>query len=105
MPSGNQGSKGNRGNQGNQGNQGGNQGKGRQGDTSNRGFASMDPQTQREIASEAARRRTKRALLTNSIPRKLARPGARAGRPARAVKASAERYSLHEKGCHVHPLI
>lgn len=43
----------------NQGNQGGNQGgKGQNeqsGDTSNRGFASMDPQQQREIAAEGGR--------------------------------------------------
>lgn len=42
------------------GNQGGNQGGGKgsgssQSDTSNRGFASMDPQTQREIASEGGK--------------------------------------------------
>lgn len=40
------------------GNQGGNQGEGRgnkQSNTSNRGFASMDPQKQREIASEGGR--------------------------------------------------
>lgn len=51
-------------NQGNNGgNQGGNQGgkqddnkqSGSQGDTSNRGFASMDPEKQREIASEGGR--------------------------------------------------
>ena len=40
---------------GNQGNQGGNQGGNNQSDTSNRGFASMDPQRQREIASEGGR--------------------------------------------------
>ncbi|NNG22303.1 KGG domain-containing protein [Telluria aromaticivorans] len=43
------------GNQGNQGNKGGNQGGNNQSDTSNRGFASMDPQRQREIASEGGR--------------------------------------------------
>jgi len=44
------------GNQDNQGNQGGNQGgKNQQSDTSNRGFASMDPERQREIASEGGR--------------------------------------------------
>lgn len=42
------------------GNQGGNQGGGKgsgssQSDTSNRGFASMDPQKQREIASEGGK--------------------------------------------------
>ena len=37
---------------GNKGKQGGNQ---QSGDTSNRGFASMDPQRQREIASEGGR--------------------------------------------------
>lgn len=38
------------------GKQGGNQGGNQQsGDTSNRGFASMDPQKQREIASEGGR--------------------------------------------------
>jgi len=41
------------GNQG--GKQGGNQGGNKQSDTSNRGFASMDPQRQREIASEGGR--------------------------------------------------
>ncbi|GGB83070.1 hypothetical protein GCM10011572_01240 [Pseudoduganella buxea] len=42
---------------GNQGgnNQGGNKGSKQSGDTSNRGFASMDPQRQREIASEGGR--------------------------------------------------
>ncbi|QBE65229.1 KGG domain-containing protein [Pseudoduganella lutea] len=40
-------------NQGN--NQGGNKGSKQSGDTSNRGFASMDPQRQREIASEGGR--------------------------------------------------
>jgi hypothetical protein len=40
-------------NQGN--NQGGNKGNNQSGDTSNRGFASMDPQRQREIASEGGR--------------------------------------------------
>jgi hypothetical protein len=45
---GNQGSQGNRGGQGNQGSK-------QSGDTSNRGFASMDPQRQREIASEGGR--------------------------------------------------
>lgn len=40
----------------NQGNQGGNQGgKNQQSDTSNRGFASMDPERQREIAAEGGR--------------------------------------------------
>lgn len=37
------------------GNRGGNQGGNNQSDTSNRGFASMDPQKQREIASEGGR--------------------------------------------------
>jgi uncharacterized protein len=43
----------NRGNQGrgNQGNQGNQSNQGNQGDTSKRGFASMDPEEQREIAS------------------------------------------------------
>jgi len=36
-------------------NQGGNKGNNQSGDTSNRGFASMDPQRQREIASEGGR--------------------------------------------------
>ena len=41
---------------GNSGNRGGNQGGNNQsGDTSNRGFASMDPQKQREIAAEGGR--------------------------------------------------
>lgn len=40
---------------GNNGNQGNNQGNKQAGDTSNRGFASMDPQRQREIASEGGR--------------------------------------------------
>nr|WP_315402338.1 KGG domain-containing protein [uncultured Duganella sp.] len=44
----------NQGNGGNQGNKGGNQGN-NQSDTSNRGFASMDPEQQREIASEGGR--------------------------------------------------
>jgi len=35
--------------------QGGNKGSKQSGDTSNRGFASMDPQRQREIASEGGR--------------------------------------------------
>lgn len=35
--------------------QGGNKGNNQSGDTSNRGFASMDPQRQREIASEGGR--------------------------------------------------
>jgi uncharacterized protein len=48
---GNQGGNKQSGNQGNQGNQGGNKG----GDTSNRGFASMDPERQREIAAEGGR--------------------------------------------------
>jgi general stress protein YciG len=39
----------------NQGNQGGNKGNNQSGDTSNRGFASMDPQKQREIASEGGK--------------------------------------------------
>ena len=37
------------------GNKGGNQGNQQSGDTSNRGFASMDPERQREIASEGGR--------------------------------------------------
>jgi hypothetical protein len=36
-------------------NQGGNKGSKQSGDTSNRGFASMDPQRQREIASEGGK--------------------------------------------------
>jgi hypothetical protein len=36
-------------------NQGGNSGNNQSGDNSNRGFASMDPQKQREIASEGGR--------------------------------------------------
>jgi len=36
-------------------NQGGNKGSKQSGDTSNRGFASMDPQKQREIASEGGK--------------------------------------------------
>ena len=36
-------------------NQGGNKGNNQSGDTSNRGFASMDPQKQREIASEGGK--------------------------------------------------
>jgi hypothetical protein len=43
------------GNQGNQGGNQGNQGSKQSGDTSNRGFASMDPDRQREIASEGGR--------------------------------------------------
>jgi len=39
----------------NQGGNNGNQGNKQAGDTSNRGFASMDPQRQREIASEGGR--------------------------------------------------
>ena len=39
----------------NQNNQGGNKGNNQSGDTSNRGFASMDPQKQREIASEGGK--------------------------------------------------
>jgi uncharacterized protein len=39
----------------NQGGNNGNQGNKQSGDTSNRGFASMDPQRQREIASEGGR--------------------------------------------------
>jgi hypothetical protein len=35
--------------------QGGNKGNNQSGDTSNRGFASMDPQKQREIASEGGK--------------------------------------------------
>lgn len=35
--------------------QGGNKGSNQSGDTSNRGFASMDPQKQREIASEGGK--------------------------------------------------
>jgi len=35
--------------------QGGNKGNNQSGDTSNRGFASMDPQKQRDIASEGGR--------------------------------------------------
>jgi hypothetical protein len=35
--------------------QGGNKGNNQSGDTSNRGFASMDPQKQREIAAEGGR--------------------------------------------------
>ena len=46
----------NQGNQGgNQGNQGGKGQNEQSGDTSNRGFASMDPQQQREIAAEGGR--------------------------------------------------
>jgi hypothetical protein len=54
MASNNQGGNkgGNKGNQGKQGKQGGSQ---QSGDTSNRGFASMDPQRQREIAAEGGR--------------------------------------------------
>ena len=48
MASNNQGGNNKQGNQGNQGSQ-------QSGDTSNRGFASMDPQKQREIASEGGR--------------------------------------------------
>ncbi|MBQ5965569.1 KGG domain-containing protein [Massilia sp. ZL223] len=48
MASNNQGGNNKQGNQGNQGSQ-------QSGDTSNRGFASMDPQRQREIASEGGR--------------------------------------------------
>jgi hypothetical protein len=40
---------------GNKGGNQGNQGSKQSGDTSNRGFASMDPQRQREIASEGGR--------------------------------------------------
>lgn len=40
-------------NQGNQGGRGSNQGK--KGDTSKRGFASMDPEKQREIASKGGK--------------------------------------------------
>jgi hypothetical protein len=36
-------------------NQGGNKGNNQSGDTSNRGFASMDPQKQREIASDGGK--------------------------------------------------
>lgn len=42
-------------NQGNQGGQGSNQGKQQKGDTSKRGFASMDPEKQREIASKGGK--------------------------------------------------
>jgi general stress protein YciG len=49
----NQGQGGNQGKQGGQGNERGNQGG--QGDTSNRGFASMDEDKQREIASKGGK--------------------------------------------------
>jgi hypothetical protein len=54
---GNQGSRGGNDNDDNSkgGNQGGNRQSGGQGDTSNRGFASMDPEKQRAIASEGGR--------------------------------------------------
>ena len=39
----------------NQGNQGGNQGQGKGGNTSGRGFASMDEDKQREIASQGGK--------------------------------------------------
>lgn len=42
-------------NQGGGNKEGGNKGNSQSGDTSNRGFASMDPQRQREIASEGGR--------------------------------------------------
>ena len=44
--------------------------------TSNRGFASMDPQRQREIASEGGRRRTKKARHMNSRLKRRAVPAA-----------------------------
>jgi hypothetical protein len=51
------GNQGNQGNQGDQGNQGGGKGGSKQSDqgTSGRGFASMDPEQQREIAAEGGR--------------------------------------------------
>ena len=44
-----------RGNQGGKGSSGGNQQSGSQGGSSNRGFASMDPDKQRDIAAEGGR--------------------------------------------------
>ena len=54
MASGNQGNQGNQGGNQSGGNKGGNQGN-NQGGSSNRGFASMDPDKQREIASEGGK--------------------------------------------------
>jgi general stress protein YciG len=60
-------------------NQGGNQGKG----SSNRGFASMDPQRQREIASEGGRAAHERGTA-HEFTSEEARAAGRKGGQARA---------------------
>jgi general stress protein YciG len=60
-------------------NQGGNKGNNQSGDTSNRGFASMDPEKQREIASEGgkAAHASGNAHEFNSERRQQPKPGRR----------------------------
>jgi general stress protein YciG len=65
-------------------NQGGNQGKG----SSSRGFASMDPQRQREIASEGGRAAHERGTA-HEFTSEEAREAGRKGGQARAENRSA----------------
>ena len=65
-----------------------------QGGTSNRGFASMDEDKQREIASKGGKAAIRAATHTNSARKKHAKPARRAASPAAA--AIADRAALPE---------
>jgi general stress protein YciG len=74
-------------------NQGGNQGKG----SSSRGFASMDPQRQREIASEGGRAAHERGTA-HEFTSEEAREAGRKGGQARAENRSARQRASQSGG-------
>ncbi len=79
-------------NQGNQG--GGNQG-GKQGGSSNRGFASMDPARQREIASEGGKAAHQKGTAHEFTPEEAREAGSKGGQAAHE-KGTAHEFTSEE---------
>jgi general stress protein YciG len=79
-----------------QGNQGGNQGQGgKESGSSTRGFASMDPQRQREIASEGGKAAHEKGTAHEFTPEEARRAGSKGGQAAHQ-KGTAHEFSSEE---------
>jgi uncharacterized protein len=79
-----------------QGNQGGNQGQGKkQSGASNRGFASMDPQRQREIASEGGKAAHEKGTAHEFTSEEARQAGSKGGQAAHQ-KGTAHEFNSEE---------
>lgn len=87
MASSNQGNQGNQGKQNQMGNRGDNPGSGK----SERGFASMDPQRQREIASEGGKAAHQSGKAHQFTSREASEAGRKGGQASRGGNRSANR--------------